>query len=116
MESEPRNTVLCTIHIYSRRLGQKLRVASNKDTEDIKLAAEIHTLDLKEDDKPEPNIPDEDTLNTKEEREMNHIINDTVTVTSISRPKPITRAPESIKVDSTSQGRISAVSSKSSAA
>ena len=47
--------------------NKKLQVASNEDTEDIKLAAEIHTLDLKEDDEPEPTIPDDDTLNTKVE-------------------------------------------------
>ena len=95
---------------------QKLRVASNEDTEDIKLAAEIHTLDLKENDEPEPKIPDDDTLNTKAEREMNHMMNDTVTVTSISRPKPTNTTPDVIEVDSKSQGGISAVSSKSSAA
>ena len=61
-------------------------------------------------------MPDDDTLNTKAEREMNHMMNDTVTVTSISRPKPTNSTPDIIEVDSKSQGGISAVSSKSSAA
>ena len=92
------------------------RVANNEDTEDIRLAAEIHTLDLRTEEENQPTQEDM-SMNSKAEKEMYRMIgNDAETIKSLSKPKLISPTPKTIEVDELSHGGISAVSSRSSVA
>ena len=94
------------------------RVANNEDTDAIRLAAEVYTLDLKRTEEPENyNQDDGNSMNTKARKEMERMLGgDTETIASISQVKQIATTPMSITIDDRSQGGISGVSSKSSMA
>ena len=96
----------------------KLRVANNEETEAIRLATEIHTLDLKApQEEPPQATPDDDSMNTKARQEMQRMLDgDTETVVTLSKAKQIHPTTMSIEIDGESQGMISGVSSKSSVA
>ena len=97
------------------------RVANNEDTDDIKMAAEVHTLDLKRtspevslgDDK---NDDDDNSMTTKARREMMRMMaNEEETIASMSRPKSVHPRPAAIVInDDASQGAISGFSGASS--
>ena len=96
----------------------KLRIANNEETEAIRLAAEIHTLDLQ----APPGVQqqttqDDNSMNTKAQKEMQRMLDgDAETVITLSREKQIHPTTMSIEIDGQSQGMISGVSSKSSVA
>ena len=97
----------------------KLRVANNEETEAIRLAAELHTLDLQAPPKKQANdIQDESSMNTKAQKEMQRMLDgDAETIVTLSQAKQINPTTMSIEIDEDqSQGVISGVSSKSSIA
>jgi hypothetical protein len=96
----------------------KLRVANNEETEAIRLAAELHTLDLQAPPREQMNdTQDENSLNTKAQKEMQRMLDgDAETVVTLSQEKQINPTTMSIEIDDQSQGVISGVSSKSSMA
>ena len=93
------------------------RVANNEDTDDIKMAAEVHTMDLKR-TSPEISVveeDDEDSMHTKARREMKRMLdNDEETIVSVSKRKTFNPRPSAIVIDDTSQGGISMFSGASS--
>ena len=98
------------------------RVANNEDTDDIKLAAEVYTIDLQRSESEQeinpqqPDDTDADSMNTKAKREMKRMLqNDDETVASVMKSRQIPAKPLSIIVrDDESQGGISGVSGTSS--
>ena len=102
----------------SDKWDKKNRVANNEDTDEIRMAAELHTLDLKK-ASPEVSIienEDAESMNSKAQREMRRMMgNDEETVMSISQRKTINPRPAAIIIhDEASQGAISGFSGASS--
>ena len=93
------------------------RVANNEDTDDIKMAADVYTIDLqREEVKATENDDDVDSMTTKARREMRRMLdNDDETIRSISQEKQIQARPSAIEIrDDSSHGGVSAVSGASS--
>ena len=96
----------------------KNRVANNKDTDDIKMAADVYTIDLQkdEDDDAPPEEDDTDSMNTKARKEMRRMMdNDAETINSVSQERRVNPRPSAIVInDDMSQGGMSGVSGTSS--
>ena len=114
---------LCYAHFLnpSDTWDAKNRVANNEDTEDIRMAAEIYSEDLRilgeqAAKAPPPNEEDANSMTSKAEREMSRMLNnDDETIKTLTQAKKISACPTSIAVqDDNSQGGISGVSGASS--
>ena len=102
----------------SDKWDKKNRVANNEDTDEIRMAAEVHTLDLKK-ASPEVSIiesEDAESMTSKAQREMRRMMeNDEETVMTISQRKIVNPRPAAIVInDEASQGAISGFSGASS--
>ena len=96
----------------------KNRVANNEDTDDIKMAADVYTINLqKEDDAEAPHEEDDvDSMTTKARKEMQQMMdNDAETINSVSQERRINPRPSAIVInDDMSHGVMSGVSGTSS--